>query len=176
MDRVKCAQCGMEHDLGDVEPSFDRPDAYFEVPVESRAERTWNAQGLCIIHEHEGQPARHFVRSLLCVPIRGGGDICWGIWAEVSEADFELLQVHWDVGDAVTLLPIHGTLANLLPNMPPTLGLPGEVRLESPSQYPAFTLDHDSGHPLAAEQRNGIYEEQALEWRASAFHSAPPGW
>lgn len=171
MDRVRCAQCGMEHDLGDVEPSFDRPDAYFEVPDEARAERTWNAQGLCIIRAHEGWPARHFIRCLLCVPIRGGGDICWGIWAEVDEEGFELVRAHWDDADQFTLPPLSGTLANQLPAMAPTLGLQGEVRLVSPSQYPSFTLDADSGHPLAAEQREGIYEERALEWRASAYHA-----
>ena len=36
LDRIRCATCGEEHDLSDMEPTFARPDALIAVPVEER--------------------------------------------------------------------------------------------------------------------------------------------
>ena len=171
MDRVRCAQCGEEHDLSDIEPSFDRPHAYFEIASKDRGARTWNTEGLCVLWEHEAEPRRHFIRALLAVPIRGEeDDICWGLWVEVDEASFELVHDRWEDPEQVSVPPFTGALANQLPGFPNTLGLKGTVQLVGPSSYPRFRLDPATKHPLEREQREGVLLERALEWRAAAFH------
>lgn len=63
-----------------------------------------------------------------------------------------------------------GQLANLLPGEEPTLGLPGLVQLTKRGEIPRFTFAADVDHPLARQQREGIFPEQAIEWASQALH------
>jgi len=47
----------------------------------------------------------------------------------------------------------------------------GTVRLTGPETVPKFQLAPDLAHPLAAEQREGVYPERVLEWLAPALHA-----
>src|SRR3954468_15998562 len=176
MDRMRCASCGKEHDLSELEPSFDRPDAYFDVPAEERAARTLNTAGLCAIRGRDVEPNRYFVRVVLPVPVRGEERrFCWGIWTEVSETDFVRVGDHWEDPDQASLPPFAGTLANEVPFLPggvaPVLGLRGVGRFLGPHEYPEFVLD-PVDHPFAREQRDGIYPERLLEYLSPILHGA----
>ena len=177
MGRILCASCGKEHDLSELEPSFDRPDAYFEVPADDRAARTLNTVGLCAIRGVGTEPNRYFVRVVLPVPVRGEARrFSWGIWTEVSEADFARVGDHWNDPDRASLPPFAGSLANEVPFMPddagPVLGLRGVGRFLGPRDYPEFVLDPASEHPFAVEQREGIYPERLLEYLSPVIHGA----
>jgi hypothetical protein len=172
MDRVLCSSCGIEHDLSDLEPSFERPDAYFEIPCEERAARSWNADTMCVLHDPDA-PDRHFLRVVLPIPVRGEERwFCWGVWVEVTEADLTTVYDHWNDPDQANRPPFPARLANGLLDMPPTLGLEGSVRLTSPTTVPSFALAPECDHPLAVDQREGVYPERLLEWLAPVLHAA----
>ena len=171
MDRVNCSVCGAEHDLSEIEPSFDRPDAYFDIPEDHRAEGSWNADGLCVLWETETTPRRHFVRALLPFQIRGDdARYSWGTWVEVAEPDFAFIHDHWFEPSQTAALPIHGHLANEFPGTVSTIDLEGHLRLTGPATVPEFYLDVATSHPLAAEQREGVLLERVIEWAALVVH------
>lgn len=173
MDRVLCPTCGEEHDLSEIEPYFDRPDEYFDIPSEERSERVWNAKELCVFWETVDAPRRHFMRAILPIPIRGETqDYGWGIWVEVAESDFAFTHDHWEDPAQASTAPFGGVLANALPDMPNTRGLVGKVQLTGPDTLPEFVLAVDVTHPLVREQHDGVFPERIVEWAARAAHGA----
>ena len=177
MEHFHCATCGKSHDLSELEPSFDRPDAYFDIPEAERAARTVNTAGLCAIRGEGTTPLRCFVRVVLPVPVRGESRrFRWGTWVEVAEADFMTIGDNWENPDQASFPPFAGALANDIPLMPegatPTLGLSGQVHLTGPRDYPEFMLDVNSPHPFAVEQRDGIFGERLLEYLSPALHDS----
>jgi hypothetical protein len=177
MGDIRCAACGHSHDLSELEPSFDRPDAYFDIPEPERAARSVNTTGLCAIRGEGMDPLRYFVRVVLPVPVRGESRrFCWGTWAEVAEADFVMVGENWENPDQASLPRFSGLLANEIPFMPagaaPTLGLPGLLQLTGPRDFPAFVLEESLEHPFAVEQREGIYAERLLEYLSPVLHES----
>ena len=171
MNRVHCSTCGAEHDLSEIEPSFDRPDAYFDIPPELRAERSWNVDELCVLWETESTPRRHFVRALLPFQIRGeSAQYSWGAWVEVPERAFAFIHDRWSDPAQTASSPIAGCLANAFPGMATTMGLTGQLRLTRPGTIPGFYLDATTDHVLAAEQRDGVLLERVIEWAALVVH------
>jgi hypothetical protein len=68
---VRCATCGEESDLLAMEPSYGRPDAYFEVPEGERDYLTSFSNDDGRIRNADDSERRHFLRALLSIPIRG---------------------------------------------------------------------------------------------------------
>jgi len=171
VNRVHCPSCGAEHDLSEIEPSFDRPDAYFDIPSELRAERSWNADEFCVLWESESTPRRHFVRALLPFQIRGeSAQYSWATWVEVTEREFGFIHDHWSDPAETSSSPIPGRLANAFPGMATTMGLAGQLRLTRPRTVPDFYFDAMTDHSLAAEQRDGVLLERVIEWAALVMH------
>jgi hypothetical protein len=171
MDRVRCAQCGEEHDLLAVEPNYGRPDAFFEVPADQREHLTNFGNDDGRIRTPDDRDRRHFLRVLLAVPIRGTGKDCaWGVWVEVSAFDWERTYELWDDPKQSKVRPFPARLANTLRGYENTVGLPGRVRLVAPKQSPLFVLDEDVDHPIAREQREGVTPERVTEWVTAHHH------
>jgi len=170
VDRVRCAKCGKEHDLQGVEPSYGLPDAYYDVPAPEREHRTSFGSDSGRIRDSGDTQRRNFLRAVLPVPIRGGGDVCWGVWIEVGAWAWSRARELWDAVDQANEPAFEGVLANQLRCYEATLGLPGVVQLTGPSTAPRFTFDEGLTHPLAQEQREGVYPERALEWAAAHVH------
>ena len=171
METFRCTHCGQEHDLGEIEPSFDRPDAYFEIPEAERSKRSWNSESFCVIWESDSSQRRHFLRVVLPIPVRGEAkSYSWGIWVEVDEADFAAVHDHWLDRLRCELPPLTGRVANRLPTMDDTLGLEGFVTSPDLESVPVFHLAPASRHDLAREQREGVYPERMIEWAARAAH------
>jgi hypothetical protein len=171
MEKVRCATCGEEADLLAMEPSYDRPDAYFEVPKRQREYLTNFSKDDGRIRNAEDTERRHFLRVLLSIPIRGDQrDIAWGVWVELSAADWERAYDLWDDPDQANEPPFPATLANALKGYEGTLGLPGRVRLTGPTTAPLFELDENVDHPLAREQREGVFAERVVEWISAHHH------
>ena len=171
MGRVYCARCGEEHDLSEIEPRFMRPDAYLAVPAEERERRTAAGDDWCRIRSADDSERRYFLRVLLPVPVRGEAlPRRWGTWVEVSSEAYERASELWDDPAQVDEPPFPGRLANAFPGYPPTLGLPGRVQLTGPATAPTFVLDPEVVHPLATEQREGVYPERVLEWLSVYLH------
>ena len=161
----RCAKCGAEHDLADLEPSFTFPDAYLDVPEPERKFRTFVGPDDCRIRDAADTVRRYFLRGLMPVPVYGDAQPCsWGVWVEVSERAFKRTSELWDDPAQGAEPPFPATLANTIPEYPPTIGLPGLLQLTGPKTRPTFTLTPDVTHPLAAEQRGGVYPERVIEW------------
>ncbi|HEU5169016.1 MAG TPA: DUF2199 domain-containing protein [Gemmatimonadales bacterium] len=168
---VRCAQCGEDHDIFSIQPRFRHPDAYAEVPAHERAIRTATGSDWCRIRAHEGDIGRFFLRVVLPVRVRGEArDVCWSVWIEVEESVYRRVQDLWADAAQSEEPPLPGVMANALPGYPPTLGLPGRFQLVGPQEAPRFALAPGLDHPLAAEQRDGVYPERALEWVAGLLH------
>jgi hypothetical protein len=170
-NRVRCATCGEEHDLSDLEPGYRLPDAYFAVPEGERAHRTNFSRGQGRIRDAEDTERRHFLRVLLPIPVRGERRNCsWGVWVEVSGPAWQLTYDRWDDPVQHEEPPFPGTLANSLKGYDGTLGLPGLVQLTGPTTPPRFVLDRGVEHPLVRDQREGVYPERVVEWLTAHVH------
>jgi hypothetical protein len=161
---VRCPKCGKEHDLWESEVGFDLPDEVFALPRPARQERAKSTTDLCVLDE------RCFIRVVLLVPVRGEGrDFGWGVWVEVSQADYSRYKQLWDSPDQRHEPRFAGHLANALPACGAALGLRLWVHLESAAERPSVTIAEDA-HPLAQDQREGVHPERALEWLSEYLH------
>jgi len=171
--KVRCDKCGEEHDLGGIEPSFARPDAFFTVPADERSRRINHNDDTCLISSDGGQRLSCFLRAVLRVPIKGEhATIGWGLWVEVSDQAYSRVSTLWDDPNQSSEPPFPCTVANDIPNYPSTRGLPGTMQLTGLQTRPALVLAADSEHPFAVEARTGVYLERSLEWRAWFVHSS----
>jgi hypothetical protein len=168
---MRCATCGEEHEWGTMEPSFERPAAYWAVPEAERPHRTVAGKSDCRIRDIADTERRYFLRVMLAIPIRGEDRSCnWGIWAEVSASDFKTAWDRWDDADQANEPPFPGVLANSVSEYPETLGLPGLVQLTGPATPPQFRFADSVEHPFAREQRDGVFPERRLEWLMHRAH------
>jgi hypothetical protein len=167
MSKIVCPDCGAAHELWEMEPSYRWPDAYLAVPPPERAERTIAGRDYCGVRDADDESRQYFLRALLPIPVRGEATPCsWGVWVEVSEAAFARARDLWSDPGQSREPPFAGALANALAGYAETLGLPGAVQLTGPTSVPRFTLAPAVAHPLAAEQREGVYPERVVQWLA----------
>jgi hypothetical protein len=154
-----------------MEPSFERPDAYWAVPEAERPHRVLAGKSDCRIRDAADTLRRYFLRVMLPIPIRGEDRPCnWGIWVEVSVADFMTTWDRWDDPDQAGQPPFAGVLANSVGGYPETVGLRGRVQLTGPETPPDFTFDDAVDHEFAQEQRDGVFPERRLEWLMQRAH------
>ena len=171
VEKVRCATCGQEHDLLTVEPNYAWPDAYLEIPKKQRKFLTSFGKDDGRIRNADDTERRHFLRVLLAVPINGEStDVAWGVWVEVSAADWERAYERWDDPDQAGEPPFPARLANSLRGYEGTLGLPGRVRLTGPKMAPLFERDVAVEQPLAREHRAGVARQRGVEWVSAHHH------
>lgn len=165
MTLVRCPKCGNEHDLWESEVGFDLPDEVFALPQPERQQRAKSTTDLCVLDD-----TRYFIRVVLHLPIRGEDrDFGWGVWAEVGPPAYARYQDLWDSRDQRQEPAFSGRLANALPSCGAALGLQLLVHLNSPEERPAVTIA-EGEHPLAQDQREGVYPERVLEWLSEYLH------
>jgi hypothetical protein len=156
---MKCATCGIEHPIDDIELSFRRPDI---VAVPSDAERQTRVQENAALSILEGR--RFFVRAVLplSVEIRPR-TYNIGIWVEVGREAFERIYALWRDPNPSNEPPTAVTIANAIPTHPDTIALAASLRLTGPTTRPTVLL-HCSEQALAMEQSNGITVHRAHEY------------
>lgn len=158
----KCARCGSEHEL--LDPTFRRPEAYVRLEREFQERYAKADDDLCEITLPE-EPPRYFVRGVLPVAVRDvPNGIGWGLWAEVAEPAFERILELWLAPDQASEPPMEGTLANVVPGYPDTLGLPLVVQLTGPTSRPELYFASAPEHPFVQECRSGVDVHSASEW------------
>lgn len=171
MPKVRCSQCGAEHDLSGVEPTFKRPDGFFRVPAGDRERRVSHNDGHCLITSPDGKDLMCFLRVVLRVRVTGEPrPISWGLWVEVDAASYWRVSEIWDDEHQSSEPAFACSVANEIPNYPSTLGLAGSMKLEGPTVRPSLILAA-SEHPFVIEARGGVHFERALEWRLWAAHA-----
>jgi len=167
----RCSQCGKEHDIFSIEPRYARPDAFLPIPPDERDFRVRSGDDWCRLRDRDGRNEQFFLRVTMPFEVLGEQrSLHWGVWVEVSDSVYRRVMDLWDDPQQADEPALTGHLANQLPDYPPTTGLPGSIHLISPNSAPQFRLDSEVGHPLAAEQRSGVYPERALEWVSRFMH------
>jgi hypothetical protein len=167
--KIRCATCNELHDLTDMQIGYKRPDAWFAVPPDEREAR-WEIDADLAALDGE----RFFIRGVLPIPVHGEPQgYAWGVWAAVGEADYRRYEVLFDDPAPDGEPPFAGRIANQIPGYPQTLGVPITIHLEQGNARPSFMVD-DAAHPLAVEQRGGVYLERVLEMLSPSMHRDRP--
>jgi hypothetical protein len=155
MPGFQCATCGRQHDHLPRDIAYRRPDAYFDVPEDERERRVQLSDDLCMIDEET-----FMIRGILYVPVSDGGQFGWGVWAAVSRDDYCIYLDAWENDTEDETPPFVARIDNEIAPYPGSRGLDVTVKLQSGGQRPRFTVITDS-HPLGADQRAGVTDEQA---------------
>lgn len=169
--RIPCRDCGEEHDLDDLEPSYGLPDEVFALSVAERAERVEHDRNFCELRGEGVEHSRWFLRVLVPFAVEGRVDaLRWGIWVELPALAFSEIQELWDDPDQLGRGPWAATLANAAATYPSTLGLRGSVRFTDLKRVPEFSPSLDQAHPFVAEWKSGVSEQRAVEWLHDRLH------
>jgi hypothetical protein len=142
-----CSTCGLVHE-GIPCYGADRPDQYWDVPVEKREADVFLTSDSCVIADRF-----FFIQGRLEVPIAGTDEsFNWGVWISLKEENFFIWQEHYSVAKRSHIGPFFGWLCTQIPGYPETLRLKTLAHIRDDGIRPSIDLDH-SEHPLAIEQK-----------------------
>ena len=165
-----CQKCGKEHADTDRQIGFDKPDAYFEVPDSERESRVFVNSDACDIDRK-----RFFARGVLQIPVHDHEHFGWGIWVEMNPKDFICYLELWQDSDQANQPPFHGQISTAIPAYSETtVGIPVDIQLTGPTTRPIFFIERDVDHPLAQEQRSGVFVERLSDFFASIRRQPSP--
>src|SRR5262245_4942354 len=101
--RLRCSECGCEHDLEQMSFVAPAPGPWSALSDAERS-RSQLTRDQCVLRT-EGETA-FFVAAMLAIPIQGtGAEYCWGVWVSLSEASFTEMTDHWHDPGRVALGP-----------------------------------------------------------------------
>jgi hypothetical protein len=161
-DTSPCSVCGRAHSKSESELSFKRPDVINGLSERDRELRCKFTDETWILDDE-----RLFLRGLLPLPVHGRSRrYCIGVWAEVSREAFARIRVLWSDPAQSEEPRMPGILANDLPLVPSSLGLPVAIQLTGPKTRPEYFLA-STEHPFYSEQVMGIDAHRALEYTES---------
>ena len=167
MKGFQCATCGEWHDQLPLTFAADAPWSYFGVPEAERDERTILTSDQCVI---DGE--KFFIRGQLELPIHGSPEpFTWGVWVEVSNADFDRMGEVWETPGRESEPPYNVRLDTLLRIYPDTVGLSAKLITRPVGLRPLVQVASDS-HPLAQEQNSGIPMERVRAIAAAVMHGS----
>jgi hypothetical protein len=149
--KYRCGHCGTEHAGIPADIAYKRPVQFFMVPEAERPKRVKVNDDLCVVDDK-----LFAIRGILRVPIidQPGESLRWGVWAAVSQRSFERYFEIYD-RDASDEPPFRGLMAVSPPGYPDLLDREVMIQTGTATERPVFTpVEH--GHPLFAEQRDGI--------------------
>lgn len=140
------------------ELQFELPDELLSLSAADRSIRCKMSHDLCTL---DGQ--RIFLLGVLPLPVHGAhSPYCLRLWAEVEPSALRQAQ-DWYAEAPARRPPLPGELANRVPLVPTTTGLPIDIHLEDTGDRPKFIL-RESEHPLSAEQQMGIGSRRAAQY------------
>lgn len=155
-----CIFCGQQHTLSEMELAFGLPDAVFGVPEQEREQRVKASDDACVI---DGR--LFFVRCVLGLPLldRDNSQYHFGVWAQLSEADFATLVRHWDDPMQDALPAFTAYLSNQIPFCGDTVGLAVNLQATGRDTRPSLTII-DANSNLGQLQQGGIYTNDAMRF------------
>src|SRR5689334_17967150 len=128
-DSVTCSVCGKSHRKSDSELYFQRPDVIHALSEEERETRCKSTSDAWML---DGE--RLFLRGLLPLPVLGESRrYNISVWVEVSRDVFTRINDLWADPAQAAEPRMAAVLANELPLVPSTLGLPVAIQLTGPS-------------------------------------------
>jgi len=93
----------------------------------------------------------------------------WTVWVSLSKDNFQKCLDLWLSPEREREPPYFGWLSNSIPGYPETLNLKTMVHTQAVGLRPEVELE-PTGHPLSAEQRNGMTWERVNEIASIANH------
>ena len=114
--------------------------------------------------------AHFYLRGRIVVPIRGcDQSFVWGVWAQVSAADFYRSYKGWSTVGRENEPAFMGRLANDLLRFGAPAGIELEIQTQVVGRRPHFFV-RSGRHLLGREQRDGITLARAEEVAALLLH------
>jgi hypothetical protein len=161
---TQCSICGQQHALEDFEPALGLPDDYLAVPETEREFRTLRGSDTVCVRSLDDSVRQYYLRCVMPFVVERDRDCAWGIWVEITAADYGMVRDRWRDPRQAEQPAFAGRLANALPGYQATKGLRGAVRLTGPETRPHFVLDRDQDHPLVHEQVEGVNRAVVQRW------------
>jgi hypothetical protein len=163
--RFTCSCCG-ERQQGMMDLAKILPDAVVVIPEDQRQGRVKVSSDLCSIdNEH------FFVRAVLYVPIRKTREeLGFGVWGSLAQKNFQTYFDEFDNPEP-DFGPFFSWLSSSLPLYENALGLKSEMVFQPGNQRPHIRL-HESDHPLALAQRNGVTVDDVADIYEAWGHTA----
>ncbi len=168
--RWTCACCGQEFTELPLDVGVgEGPAPYEDLSDEERA-RASLTPDFCVI-EHADQTDR-FIRAVLEVPVpEFGVPFRWGVWVSLSDSSFARAKQLFPLPEMPADEPTRfGWLSSrIFGYAPSTLNLKTMLTFRGGNQRPTVAIE-PSGHPLSAEQRQGISVARVQEIVAPLLH------
>lgn len=163
--RWTCPSCGEVHNALPLDFAMQLPDPWLEIDEAERPSRGFANNDACVI---DGK--WFFMRGCIEIPIVDMDELfVWGAWVSLSAESFERAKELWTATNLENEPAKFGWLCNRIPVYPDTYALHANVRLRSNNLRPAIEL-HQSDHPLAVEQRQGITRARVEEIVGAMIH------
>ena len=163
---MRCAQCGSDHPLDELELFFRRPDEVALLSDEERSQRVQENPDLCVL-----DGTRFFVRGVIPLPVaQRERPYNIGAWVEVSPSSFERIYELWSEPDQDREPPLEGVLANAVTAGYSAFGLQVRLSLTGATTRPAITV-LAADHTLFSEQTQGISAHRAHEYSSRSNSS-----
>jgi len=151
----RCPCCGKHHDdLPHV--GIDKPDQWWDVPEEERAQRLVLTEDTCILdNEH------YFIRGVIEIPVHDYPDsFGFGVWVSQKRENF---LAYLQQPDSADIGPFFGWLCTRIAYYEDnTLFLKSRAFFREGNLRPLIELA-PADHPLVVDQRNGITQAKAWE-------------
>jgi hypothetical protein len=149
-----CKTCGDTHEGLPTDHGWTLPDAVWSIPEADRSSQAKFDTDCCQLGN------RFFIRCILELPFNEqSGYYGWGVWVELLESNFcRYVELYDQDGSSEPVVP--GQIANEIPGYPSTLGLPITVQFQDSTSRPNVNVPMSSNHPLAAQQSNGVDDQQ----------------
>lgn len=150
------------------ELQFDLPDMLSSLSPAERGSRCTVSRELCTL---DGK--RIFLLGVVALPLHGAySPFCLRTWAEVEPQALQRAQ-GWYAQSPAQHPPLRGELANRVPLVPTTTGLPVDIHFKGKGEQPKFIL-REPEHPLSAEQQMGIGLRRAEKYARAARLTTGP--
>ena len=151
----QCSVCGETHDSL-PHMVIDKPDYYWSVPEEERAERVELSPETCIIDDED-----YFIRGVIEIHVHDyPHNFGFGVWVSQKRENFYTYVENFDSAD---IGPFFGWLSTRLACYEEdTLLLKTMAHFRGGGERPRIELD-ETEHPLAIDQREGITLDRAWE-------------
>jgi hypothetical protein len=141
------------------------PQAVLAIPPAEIDQRIVITSDQCVIDNRE-----FYLRGRILVPVHElDAPFVWGVWAEISPANFLRTNEMWNTDGREQQPPFPAWLSTDLFLFGSTLNLEVEVHTQIVGQRPQFMVS-DPNHPLAIQQREGISVEQVQDIAEMIFH------
>jgi hypothetical protein len=154
-----CSQCGAAHENLPVW-ACRAPDLWAAASEKERDEDFRLSGDFCSFRDEH-----YFVRCVLQIPVVDSDTEVFefGVWSTLSAESFRRYFDTFDDTDQSKLGAMFGWFANRLDGYPDTLSLACDVLPQDNGQRPLIRF-HDTDHPLAVQQREGVTLRVATDY------------